>query len=60
MPGNVTGDPQYWRERAAKMRALVPAMKDPEIMIQMAHLAADYEKLAERAAASAAPVVSPR
>ena len=50
MPGSVTGDPQYWRDRAAKMRALAPTMKDPEVIIQMAHLAADYENLAERAA----------
>ena len=56
MPGSVTGDPQYWRDRAAKMRALAPTMKDPEIIIHMgAHLAADYENLAERAAIRAKP-----
>ena len=33
------------------MRALALTMKDPEIIILMTDLAADYEKLADRAAA---------
>jgi hypothetical protein len=44
MPGRVTGDPQHWRDRAAQMRALALTMKDPEVIILMTDLAADYEK----------------
>jgi hypothetical protein len=53
MPGRVTGDPQHWRDRAAQMRALALTMKDPEIIILMTDLAADYEKLADRVAKTA-------
>ena len=45
MPGRVTGDPQHWRDRAAQMRALALTMKDPEVIILMTDLAADYENL---------------
>ena len=48
MPGRVTGDPQHWLDRAAQMRALAITMKDPEVMILMTDLAADYEELADR------------
>ena len=51
MPHRNTNDPEHWRERAAQMRALALTMKDPEIIILMTDLAADYEKLADRAAA---------
>jgi hypothetical protein len=44
-----TNDPQHWRERAAQMRALAVKMGDTEAAILMRDLAADYEKLAERA-----------
>ena len=60
MPGRVTGDPQQWRDRAAQMRALALTMKDPEIIILMTDLAADYEKLADRAAAKTAKLPSGR
>jgi hypothetical protein len=42
-------DPQHWRERAAQMRALALKMGETEAAILMRDLAADYEKLAERA-----------
>ena len=45
-----TNDPQHWRDRAAKMRELARTIGDTEAAILMNDLAADYEKLAERAA----------
>ena len=54
MPHRNTNDPEHWRERAAQMRALALTMKDPEIIILMTGLAAEYEKLADRAAAKMA------
>ena len=42
-------DPQHWRDRAAQMRALAQEMGETEAAILMRDLAADYEKLAERA-----------
>jgi hypothetical protein len=48
VPSN-TKDPQHWRERAAKMRELARTMTDTESAILMNDLAADYDKLAERA-----------
>jgi hypothetical protein len=60
MLGRVTGDPRHWRDRAAHMRALALTMKDPEVIILMTDLAADYEKLAERAAAKMAGKSPPR
>jgi hypothetical protein len=45
-----TNDPNHWRDRAAQMRALALTMKDPETVILMNDLAADYDKLADRAA----------
>ena len=45
-----TNDPQHWRDRAAQMRALALTMGDTEAAILMRDLAADYDKLAERAA----------
>jgi hypothetical protein len=44
-----TNGPEHWRERAAKMRELARTMTDAESAILMNDLAADYEKLAERA-----------
>jgi hypothetical protein len=60
MPGRITGDSQHWRDRAAQMRALALTMKDPEVITLMTHLAADYEKLANRAAAKTAKLPSGR
>jgi hypothetical protein len=44
-----TNDPQHWRDRAAQMRALAVKMAGSEAAILINDLAADYEKLAERA-----------
>ena len=44
-----TNDPQHWRDRAAQMRALAVKMGRLEAAILINDLAADYEKLAERA-----------
>jgi hypothetical protein len=44
-----TNDPRHWRERAAQMRALAVQMAGSQAAILMNDLAADYEKLAERA-----------
>ena len=47
--GRPTNDPQHWRERVAKMRELARTMADPNAAILMIDLAAEYDKLAERA-----------
>ena len=60
MPGRVARDPLHWLERAAHMRALALTMKDPEVITLMTGLAADYEKLAEPAAAKMAEKSPPR
>ena len=52
-PPRNTNDPNHWRKRAAQMRALALTMKDPETVILMNDLAADYDKLADRAAIKA-------
>ena len=44
-----TNDPPHWRNRAAKMRELARTMTDTETAILKNDLAADYDKLAERA-----------
>jgi hypothetical protein len=45
-----TNDPQHWRDRAAEMRVLANSAHDVETSRTMLKLAADYEKLAQRAA----------
>ena len=45
-----TNGPRHWRERATQMRALAVKMAGSEAAILINDLAADYEKLAERAA----------
>lgn len=45
-----TDDPQHWRNRAAQLRALAATITDSNTVTLMTDLAADYEKLAERAA----------
>jgi hypothetical protein len=54
MPGRMTENPQHWRDRAAQMRALALTMNDPEVVAAMTDLAADYDRLAHRAAAKTA------
>jgi hypothetical protein len=43
-------DPAHWRKRAAEARASAEEMTDPEAKLTMLAIAADYEKLALRAA----------
>jgi hypothetical protein len=52
-PPRNTDDPENWRQRAARMRALALTMKDPETVILMNDLAADYDKQADRVALKA-------
>ena len=44
-----TNDPQHWRDRAAQLRSLAVKMAGSEAAVLINDLAADYEKLAERA-----------
>ena len=44
-----TDDPQHWRNRAAQMRSLAASMAGSNAAILMNDLAADYDKIAERA-----------
>jgi hypothetical protein len=53
-------DIQHWRDRAAEMRALSGTMKDVETIALMQRLAADYDKLADRAEARSHGGVPPR
>jgi hypothetical protein len=46
---NHVNDSKHWRDRAAQMRALAETMKDAETVKIMQRLAADYDKLADRA-----------
>ncbi len=48
-----TNDPQHWRDRAAQMRALALTMTGTQVGVLLTDLAADYDKLAERAAIKA-------
>jgi hypothetical protein len=45
-------DGAHWRTRAQEMRALAEKAGDEEIRHRMLRVAADYEKLAERAEAA--------
>jgi hypothetical protein len=54
-----TNDPNHWRDRAAHMGALALTMKDLETVILMNDLAADYDKLADRAAIKMARKLPP-
>lgn len=49
MPSRNTDDPQHWRDRAAKMRALALTMDDQTAVTLMSDLADDYDKIAEKA-----------
>jgi hypothetical protein len=50
MPASYINDPAHWRERAAEMRRLADELIEIDAKEIMLRLAADYDRLAERAA----------
>lgn len=50
MAASSINDPDHWRQRAEEMRALAAEVGDQERKAAMLRLAADYDKLAQRAA----------
>jgi hypothetical protein len=58
-PPRNASDPKHWRDRAAQMRSLAVTMMGTQAAILMNDLAADYDKLAERAAIKANGKKSP-
>jgi len=50
MSASHINDPKHWRDRAEAMRALAEETADANARETMLRVAADYEKLAERAA----------
>jgi hypothetical protein len=53
MPPRETNDPQHWHDRAAQMRSLAATMAGCNAAILLADLAAEYDRMAERAAIKA-------
>jgi hypothetical protein len=49
-PPRGTNDPEHWRNRAAQMRSVAAKMAGTDAAILMTDLAAEYDKLADRAA----------
>ena len=49
MPPRDINDPQHWRDRAARMRAVATTMVETQAGILLTDLAAHYDELAERA-----------
>ena len=50
MPTSFINDPEHWRNRAEEARTSAEQMNDEASKQTMLRIAADYEKLAERAA----------
>jgi hypothetical protein len=50
MTASHINDPDHWRKRAGEMRALASEVKEADAKAVMTQLAADYGKLAARAA----------
>ena len=42
-------DPEHWRPRAEEMRVIAEDMREADTKARMLRIAADYDKLAERA-----------
>jgi len=42
-------DPDHWRSRAEEMRVIAEDMREADTKARMLRIAADYDKLAERA-----------
>ena len=49
MPSSYINDPKHWRERAEETRVLADHMNDDASKQMMLRIAADYERLAQRA-----------
>jgi len=49
MPTSHINDPEHWRSRAEEARTLADQMNDETSKQMMLRIAADYERLAERA-----------
>jgi len=60
MPASYNNDPKHWRERADEMRALADQVHETDAKEIMLRLAADYEKLARRAAQRANGISPPQ
>jgi hypothetical protein len=50
MPASFINDPEHWHQRAKEARTLADLMNDEDSRQAMLRIAADYERLAERAA----------
>ena len=51
--GSHLDDPEYWRDRAAQVRALADGISNEKARAAILQIAADYAHLAERAEARA-------
>jgi hypothetical protein len=49
VPSRYINDPDHWVQRVVEMRALAGDVKHSEAKAMMVRIAADYERLAERA-----------
>jgi hypothetical protein len=49
MSASHINDPEHWRQRAQEMRKLAEDIKDSPARQTMLRIAADYDRLAERA-----------
>ena len=59
MPIKLLNDPEHWRSRAEEARVQAELMADPLSKSTMLDIAAQYERLAQRAAQRAEPEKRP-